>query len=31
VLEKPYQLEELARTIRDMIEAHCARRAVLSA
>ncbi|HSS00748.1 MAG TPA: ATP-binding protein [Kofleriaceae bacterium] len=31
VLEKPYQLEELTRTIRDMIEAHCARRAVLPA
>jgi PAS domain S-box-containing protein len=31
VLEKPYQLEELARTIRDMIEAQCARRAVFPA
>ncbi|MGH2897941.1 MAG: ATP-binding protein, partial [Solirubrobacteraceae bacterium] len=31
VLEKPYQLEELARTIREMIEAHSARRAVLPA
>jgi signal transduction histidine kinase/CheY-like chemotaxis protein len=27
VLEKPYQLEELVRTIRDMLQAHAARRA----